>query len=69
MDKYDRAKIKQMFSFGNLQPLTVHILVDFPSFLWALPSNNAFITVKIWLGGAPHVMVGSLKVSLDRHFY
>ena len=46
-------------SFGNLQPFTVRILGDFPSFLSALASNNAFIIklVKMWLGGAPRVVV------------
>ena len=44
---------------------------NLPSFLSALASNNAFIfkLVKMWLGGAlMHVVVGTLKISLDRHF-
>jgi len=35
----------------------VRILGDFPFFLSASASNNAFI-VKMWLGGAPHVASG-----------
>ena len=44
--------------------------MDFPSFLSALASNNVFIInlVKMWLGGAPHVVVETLKISLDRQF-
>ena len=38
--------------FGNLQLFAVCMLRDFPSFLLALASNNAFIN-KMWLGGAP----------------
>ena len=39
-----------------------------PHFLSALPSNNQFIIklVKMWPGGTPHVVVGTLKISLDR---
>ena len=50
------------------QSFTVRILGDFPHFLSALPSNNQFIIklVKMWLGGTPHVVVGTLKISLDR---
>ena len=46
----------------------VRILGDFPHFLLALPSNNQFIItlVKMWPGGTPHVVVGTLKISLDR---
>ena len=42
--------------------------VDFPHFLSALTSNNQFIIklVKMWPGGTPHVVVGTLKMSLDR---
>ena len=34
----------------------------------ALPFNNQFIIklVKMWPGGTPHVVVGTLKISLDR---
>ena len=41
---------------------------DFPNFLLALPSNNQFIIklVKMWPGGTPHVVVGTLKISLDQ---
>ena len=51
-------------SFGGLQSFTVRILGDYPS---VLAFNNAFIIklVKIWLSRAPHVVVGTLKVSLD----
>ena len=57
--------------FGSLQPFTVRKIGDFPCFLSALPSNNQFIIklVKMWLGGAPHVVVGTLKISLDRLNY
>ena len=43
---------------------TVRILGDFPSFLLALASNNAFKIklVKMWLGSAPLVVVGTLKI-------
>ena len=38
------------------------------SFLSALASNNAFRIklVKMWPGRTPHVVVGTLKISLDR---
>ena len=41
---------------------------DFPHFLLALASNNQFIIklVKMWPGGTPHVVVRTLKISLDR---
>ena len=50
--------------FGNLQSFTVRILGDFSSFLSALTANNAFVIklVKMWLCGAPHVVVGTLKI-------
>ena len=37
-------------------------------FLSALASNNQFIIklVKMWSGGTPHVVVGTLKISLDQ---
>ena len=46
----------------------VHKIGDFPHFLSALASNNQFIIklVKMWPGGTPHVVVGTLKISLDR---
>ena len=58
----------QIVSFGGHQSFTVRILEDFPHFLSALPSNNQFIIklVKMWPGGAPHVVVGTLKISLDQ---
>ena len=50
------------------QPFTVRKIGDFPHFLLALASNNQFIIklVKMWPGGTLHVVVGTLKVSLDR---
>ena len=59
---------KQIVSFGGHESFTVRILGDFPHFLSALPSNNQFIIklVKMWPGGTPHVVVGTLKISLDR---
>ena len=58
----------EIVSFGGHQSFTVRILGDFPHFLLALPSNNQFIIklVKMWPGGTPHVVVGTLKISLDR---
>ena len=59
---------KQIVTFGGHESFTVHILGDFPHFLSALPPNNQFIImlVKMWPGGTPHVVVGTLKISLDR---
>ena len=59
---------KQIVSFGGHQSFTVRILGDFPHFLSELPSNNQFAIklVKMWPGGTPHVVVGTLKISLDR---
>ena len=59
---------KQIVSFGGHESFTVRILGVFPHFLSALPSNNQFIIklVKMWPGGTPHVVVGTLKISLDR---
>ena len=39
--------------------------------LSALASNNAFIIqlVKMWLGGAPHVVVGTLKIRHLKYFF
>ena len=39
-----------------------------PHFLSALATNNAFIIklVKMWPGGTLHVVVGTLKISLDQ---
>ena len=52
----------------SLQPFTVRKIGDLPHFLSALASNNQFIIklVKMWPGGTPHVVVGTLKISLDR---
>ena len=54
--------------FGSLHPFTVRKIGDFPHFLSALASNNQFIIklVKMWPGGTPHVVVGTLKISFDR---
>ena len=65
------SKLIEFFVFVNfweLQPFTVCKTGDFPHFLLALASNNAFIIklVKMWPGGTPHVVVGTLKISLDR---
>ena len=53
----------QIVSFGGHQLFTVRILGDF--------SVGIFIQfiiqlVKMWPGGTPHVVVGTLKISLDR---
>ena len=55
-------------SFGSLQLFTVHKIGDFPHFLPALACNNQFIInlVKMWPGGASHVVVGILKISLKK---
>ena len=52
-------------SFEGHQSFTVRILGDFPHFLSGLPSNNQFTIklVKMWPGGTPHVVVGTLKIS------
>ena len=52
----------------SLKPFTVRKIGDFPHFLSALASNNQFIIklVKMWPGGTLHVVVGTLKISLDR---
>ena len=49
-------------------PFTVRKIGDFPHFLSALASNNQFIIklVMMWPGGTPHVVVRTLKISLDR---
>ena len=54
--------------FGSLEPFTVRKIGDFPHFLSALASNNAFIIklVKMWPGGTLHVVVRTLKISLNR---
>ena len=55
--------------FGSLHPFTVRKIGNFPHFLSALTSNNQFMIklVKMWPGGTTHVVVGTLKISLDRH--
>ena len=51
-------------SFGSLPPFTVCKIGDYPHFLLALPSNNQF-AIKLVEMGIPHVVVGTLKISLD----
>ena len=54
-----------------LESSTVHFPC-FLSFLLAVASNNAFIInlAKMWLGGTPDVVVGTLKVTTSFfHFY
>ena len=55
-------------SFGSLQSFTVRKIGDFLHFLSALASNNQFIIklVKMWSGGTPHVVVETLKISLEK---
>ena len=62
------VNFKRTVRFGSLHPLTVRKIGDFPHFLSALTSNNQFIIklVKMWPGGTLHVVVGTLKISLDR---
>ena len=62
------VNFEQTVHFGSLEPFTVHKIGDFPHFLSALASNNRFIIklVKMWPGGTLHVVVGTLKISLDR---
>ena len=58
-------------SANSLQPITVHIIGDFYSFLSALTSNNAFIIklAEMWLGGTPDVAVEILKIRLLFFFF
>ena len=53
--------------FGTLQPFTVCKTGHFPSFLLALASNEVLKIklVKMWPGGTPDAVVGTLKISLD----
>ena len=62
------VNFKRTVRFGSLHPFTVRKIGDFPHFLSALTSNNQFIIklVKMWPGGTLHVVVGTLKISLDR---
>ena len=52
------------------ESLIVHCPYTWGFSQFPIDINNAFIImlVKMWLGGAPHVVVETLKVSLDRHF-
>ena len=62
------VNFEQTVHFGSLEPFTVCKIGDFPLFLSALASNNQFIIklVKMWPGGTLYVVVGTLKISLDR---
>ena len=62
------VNFEQTVRFGGLEPFTVRKIEDFPHFLLALASNNRFIIklVKMWPGGTLHVVVGTLKISLER---
>ena len=62
------VNFKRTVRFGSLHLFTVRKIGDFPHFLSALTSNNQFIIklVKMWPGGTLHVVVGTLKISLDR---
>ena len=53
---------------GSLRLFTVRKIGDFPHFLSASASNNQFRIklVKMWSGRTPHVVVGTLKISLDQ---
>ena len=63
------VNFEQTVRFGSLELFTVRKIGDFPHFLSALASNNRFIIklAKMWPGGTLHVVVGTLKISLDRH--
>ena len=62
------VNFEQTVRFGSLESFTVRKIGDFPHFLSALVSNSRFIIklVKMWPGGTLHVVVGTLKISLDR---
>ena len=62
------VNFKRTVRFGSLHPFTVRKIGEFPHFLSALTSNNQFIIklVKMWPGGTLHVVVGTLKIRLDR---
>ena len=68
IDFFVLLKFYRTVRFESLKPFTVRKIGDFPRFLSALPSNNQFIIklVKMWPGGTLHVVVGTLKISLDR---
>ena len=67
IDLFVLLKLQRIVSFGSLHPFTVRKIGDFPHFLSALTSNNQFIIklFKMWPGGTLHVVVGTLKISLD----
>ena len=55
-------------SFGGHQSRALSVYGDFPYYLSALPSNSQFIIklLKMWPGGTPHVVVGTLKIDLKK---
>ena len=59
------VKILAYIPFWESQTVHCRKIGDFQS---ALTSNNQFIIklVKMWPGGTLHVVVGTLKISLDR---
>ena len=67
-ERFKTSFLPPIVSFWSLHLFTVRKIGDFPHFLSALTSNNQFIIklVKMLPGGAPHVVVGTLKISLDR---
>ena len=60
--------VQHTVRFGSLEPFTVCKIGDFPHFLSALASNNQFMIklVKMQSGRTPHVVVETLKISLDQ---
>ena len=62
------VKVYHTVHFGSLKPFTVHKIGDFPHFLLALASNIQLIIklVNMWPGSTLHVVVGTLKISLDQ---
>ena len=65
-----KVSMKIVFSLNVTSGVNIKLckIGDFPRFLSALASNNLFIIklVKMWPGGTLHVVVGTLKMSLDR---
>ena len=57
------SKLIDIFAFINFYKLSLSIKL--PSFLLGLASDNAFI-IKMWPGGTPDVVVGSLRICLDQ---
>ena len=63
------SKLMDVFAFLNFsrQPVLGVFIHSLSVKFSQLPSNNQFIIklVKMWPGGTPHVVVGTLKISLD----